>query len=529
MGSFDWRIEVNTQDLSTVPTGTAQGEIGGMVILSSKAAIDPVYFGVGQGSRIVDYFGKPSTTYPDVQEAIDYNAQYPLWVCSPVSTEDTRSTILITSTGSDASDFALSPIAASTALSAYTFLGSNDFILLSSKSIGADDLGVKTSYDDSENIFTMEVHRKSTSGTLTLLTTYNFSLDATKKDGFGNNIFIDNVLGSNDYFDYVVNPLGDPETLDMTADAAVVEFDGGNHIVPTDTSLRDAQLVAGWAKFRDEKKYPAQVFMSSYDGATVVAEIDSLSKTYRKYDSFIIMFSEGLTVANAIAAKAGFAIDNSNIAFYWNRAVVNQNSIHYVGPLTRSMVGRIGIKFAAMQNVFDGLAPSYIDEGGHGGQLGMDISRMVYEVIGSNESDLDAAGINPLILDNVYGCMVAGQRTAKNPLQKSDYSWIGHARLFNYIIRNVINNVLVYQVTKLNDSTHRFQAQVRTEDIIKPILSQGILADAKILCNDKNNPPSVLQDRKFVLSLAVKVTPFSEFIQFNFINVGQLTDVQTVL
>ena len=88
--------------------------------------------------------------------------------------------------------------------------------------------------------------------------------------------------------------------------------------------------------------------------------------------------------------KQGFSIDNANLNFYWNRAVVNHNTTYYSGPLTRSMIGRIGKKYAAMQDVYDGLAPSYIDEGGHGGQLG-EVVKMVYEVLGTDESALDAA------------------------------------------------------------------------------------------------------------------------------------------
>ena len=305
MGSFDWRIEVNAQDLSTVPTGTAQGEVGGMVILSSKGAVDPVYFGVGQTSRIVNYFGRPSTTYPDVQEAIEYNESYPLWVCSPISTEDMRSTLLITSTGSNADSFTLSPVSAATDLSAYTFASSADFILLASKSIGDDDLGVKVTYDDTEKVFSMELNKKNVLGTYDLIGTYEFSLNPTKKNAFNTNIFIDNVLGNNDYIDYYVNPLEGSATLAVTDDAAIVDFNGGVHIVPTDTTLRDTQLVNGWDKFRDEKKYPAQVFMSSFDSSTVVTAINSLSTTYRKYDSFIIMMRDGLSATDAISYKAG--------------------------------------------------------------------------------------------------------------------------------------------------------------------------------------------------------------------------------
>jgi hypothetical protein len=261
--------------------------------------------------------------------------------------------------------------------------------------------------------------------------------------------------------------------------------------------------------------------------SAIAAKFDDLASTYQKYSYYILALPDNTSVASTLTGKAAYGIDNPNLAFYynWGRVKDTWNKSDF----WTSLISRIGVKHAQMTDIFDGLAPSYIDENGHGGQLGSGIIELRYAPTDAEQQSLDEAGINPLIFDKFYGVMIAGQRTAQNPNYMSDNSWIAHTRLFNYIKRNVIDQVLTYQITKLNDSRHRFLAQLGVENILKPILSQQLLADAKIVCNEKNNPPSILAQRKFVLSLAVKVTPFSETIQFNFINVGQSTDVATVI
>ena len=107
----------------------------------------------------------------------------------------------------------------------------------------------------------------------------------------------------------------------------------------------------------------------------------------------------------------------------------------------------------------------------------------------------------------------------------SDTSWVAHSRLFDYIVSSIKEQVLVYQITKLNDDLHRQLARAKADSIIAPIAAENILAEYGIQCDEANNNANILATRKFVLTVAVKVTPFSETITFNFVHIGQSTSV----
>jgi len=96
------------------------------------------------------------------------------------------------------------------------------------------------------------------------------------------------------------------------------------------------------------------------------------------------------------------------------------------------------------------------------------------------------------------------------------------------LIKTIRTNVLKPQITKLNDDNHRLAARMAIEDILKPVLTLGALAEAIVVCDESNNPAEVRELRDFVVDVAVKVNTFAETITLNFTNVGQNTDVKLV-
>ena len=520
-----WRIQVNSQDLSVVPP-TSQGEVGAMVIRASKGSATPVYFDKGQENRLITWFGTPSATSPEVYEAIQYNKVAPIWVAAPPATTDTLGGVMVTSVGTTSVPMSAGVTPSAWAAGITIATVTDYFAVVATSPVATDDMAAKVSYNTVTDIWTMEVFRADNLGVYSSVESNDFSLVPGYVDGFGRNIYAGEVFKGNDYVQVQVNAsytLATPTPF--INDATYVKFDGGAR--SANSAITDAVLNASWDFFKQKNNYPADIFMDPTGKTAIAAKFDDLAETYQKYSYYILATPDNTLAATTIVNKKALGIDNPNLAFYcnWGRVKDTWNKSDF----WTSLIGRVGIKHAQMADVFDGLAPSYIDENGHGGQLGSGILELRYEYTDTEQQAFDEAGINPLIFDKFYGVMVVGQRTAQNPNYLSDYSWVAHTRLFNYIKRNVVDKVLTYQITKLNDTNHRFLAQTGVENILKPILTQQLLADAKVVCNGKNNPASILSQRKFVLSLAVKVTPFSETIQFNFINVGQSTDVATVI
>jgi hypothetical protein len=78
-----WRIsfiDIDTSFNNPVPDSSVKGY---MTIKAPKGNAEAVYFPKGSLSKIHSMVGLPSVDYPNVQDALDFNAQFGLWISSP--------------------------------------------------------------------------------------------------------------------------------------------------------------------------------------------------------------------------------------------------------------------------------------------------------------------------------------------------------------------------------------------------------------------------------------------------------------
>jgi len=52
-----------------------------------------------------------------------------------------------------------------------------------------------------------------------------------------------------------------------------------------------------------------------------------------------------------------------------------------------------------------------------------------------------------------------------------------------------------------------------------------LLRDFIVICDQTNNTSQILSEKKFILSIKIKFTPFSEVVDMFFINVAQTTEI----
>lgn len=529
-----YRITVNEIDRSSSLLPNI-GNIGAMVVRSKRGPIDPILISTGQEQRIVDIFGLPDSSNPDVIEAIEYNKTAALWMNSPFSTTtDFRGGIIATAdevvgyVGTNAIGDAAS-LQQSTAnlndsaLASFAFSASapNEYFILHCIAPAmADFLKVSISYSASKDAFSISLYIDR-EGSYELYNTYEVSLTDGAKNGFGEDIFIERVFEDNDFIRAIVNTEADSSNGGFV-DSNLVSFTGSYKATNMASVLENA-----WNKYQSKSKYPAKIFMDPSTDSSIPAVFNTLRNTYQKYSSYIFAMPISDTASTVVASYAALSLNNRGLAAYWNQGLVRYKTAKF----WTSLVGRVGAKYAQMVNVFNGLAPSWKDENNHGGQLGPGILELKYDPTEDQLETIETGGVNPIIFHQTLGVMISGQKTAKSSAFISDDSYIGHSRLFDTIIENITNQVLVAQITKLNDDTHRRQAVMLGNSFMQPLTepSLGLINDYRIKCDSGNNDAIALSQRKFVFSLAVQVTPFSEFIVFNFIKTGQTITVDSVL
>jgi hypothetical protein len=519
MGSITgtWRLNVKEIDRSSTVQGDAL-TTGAMVIRASRGPVKPVKIYKGEEKRILDIFGKPSSTYPDVWEAIQFCYQDDIWISAPYADDALLGGVLVTENGTEALSTGIDP----DSLDDYSFSSDNEWFVLTSKSPSADWLGVTVERNTSNGFFTITLYETDDGGTTwTEIEDYEVSLVENETNGFGENIYITEVLEDNDYLQVVVN--SDADLAPFTDDTSIVAFDKGDR----GTTITITELNTGWDYFKSSSTYPAGIFMDPTSDSGIVTTFNTLRNTYQKYAFYIMPLPSTETASSAVTTKQGYGVNNAGLAFYWNYGKVKDT--YNNSSFWTSLIGRVGVKLAQMADIYNGGAPAWIDENNHGGQLGPGILEMKYDPTESELQTLDEEGINPIVYYPGYGYMVVSQRTAQSPNNLSDTSWIAHRRLFDYIQSNIIQQVLVYQIVKLNDDYHRRLATSKGRLIVDPVLAEGLLADYAIVCNENNNDATARSQRKFIYDLFVKVTPYSETIEFRFTNVGQSVDIQELI
>jgi hypothetical protein len=215
-------------------------------------------------------------------------------------------------------------------------------------------------------------------------------------------------------------------------------------------------------------------------------------------------------------------VQNRGICAFWGSAYI-MNLYEPTGNLLSTLMGEVASRYADARVLsFGGRAVAWGDENQVGGQLNQGrIINFLYDAKEDEMQQLDKYRINPIVLNELFGPMVASRRTTDT--SDTDYSYSDYSMLMDYAIERIINEVLPYQLIKFNDDNHRAVVRAKAELILKPMTQapNNVIRDYAIKCDSENNGNDVLTQQLFVLSVAVKMTPKSEQILLNFINSAQ--------
>jgi hypothetical protein len=224
--------------------------------------------------------------------------------------------------------------------------------------------------------------------------------------------------------------------------------------------------------------------------------------------------------ANEITAPPN--VQNRGICAFWGAAYV-MNLYEPTGNLLSTLMGEVASRYAdARVFSYGGRAVAWGDENHVGGQLNQGrIVKFLYDAKEDEMKQLDKYRINPIVMNELFGPMVASRRTTDT--SETDYSYSDYSMIVDYCVERIINEVLPYQLIKFHDDNHRAAVRSKAEFILKPLVQapNNVLRDFAIKCDGDNNGDDVLTRQEFVLTTAIKVTPKSEFIVFNFINSAQ--------
>ena len=474
-------------------------ENGAMVLIAPKGTKTPKF--IQSEKDVLREYGSPSALYPDIFELIAYTRQAPCWTSCAVHTDalyggiDVELSGVVTfGTGRDIDTFDF----ASYPLVSHAFFTTSPY---------ADDLAGKVTYVSGSR-FNLSLYKVKGTGYQSV-SDYTYSL-IREKDNFGASLYIFDVFDNDAYVIPKVNTnfVGTSYALS----GVVVNFSGGTRGSTPDS----ADILAAWNNFQYANKYPIRTFIDTRGDSTFT--INTLIQTYQPYAQGISAIPLGKTAAQAITYRQGLGLDTDDVGLYTNWQKIKDpynNSFAWI-----SGMGSVAKKYAAMSDVYDAASPAGIDENGHGGQLSdWEAIEVENDYTDSELQSLDDAQINPIIKDDTYGLEIMGDRTLQVSL--SDTSYIGTRRVYKIIIEQIVKQVLRLQEFKVNDRIHRLMAKTKTDAILSPIATDGWIRMFKTVCDESNNTNAVLDQRKFIITVYVQITPNSQVVELQFTRLGQ--------
>jgi hypothetical protein len=341
------------------------------------------------------------------------------------------------------------------------------------------------------------------------------SLAKETVNGDGRLIYAPELLKSDDFIYVLPNPEV-PMDWDVWTGGNddPADFEGGFRGAKCAGQL----LVDGWEQFKEFKKYPADIYFDTTADPLIPMEMSALRAgiPYRRF-----LYPQPMNVKpDEITGPP--AVQNRGIGNFWGAAYI-RNPCEPTGNLLSTLMGEVASRYAdARVFSYGGRAVAWGDENQVGGQLSQGrIVEFLYDAKEDEMKQMDKYRVNPIVLNELFGPMVASRRTTDT--SETDYSYEDYSMIIDYCVERIVNEVLPYQLIKFNDDSHRSVVRAKAELILKPLVQEpnNVIRDYAIKCDSENNNDDVLTRQEFVLTVAVKVTPKSEFIIFNFINSAQ--------
>lgn len=157
--------------------------------------------------------------------------------------------------------------------------------------------------------------------------------------------------------------------------------------------------------------------------------------------------------------------------------------------------------------------PWFSPAGFNRGQL-RGVTKLAYNPKSTDRDDLYNSNINPIVNVTGQGIILYGDKTGQT--RPSAFDRINVRRLF-ITIQRVCAQAAKFQLFELNDEFTR-NAFINTIDpYLRDVQGRRGITDYKVVCNDTNNTPQVIDTNRFVADIYIKPARSINYISLNFI------------
>ena len=422
-----------------------------------------------------------------------------------------------------------------------------------------DDENYPLKKDINYNTMTFKVMEEVYPGEMMNGGEFTGSFNEKGKDSYGANIYWPNVLNDDDMSFIEIHPdktfdedldshgiytgtriVDDKLTYDLTNTLVPTTFDlklkGQRYVTyAVEQNIKDGTTGGSW---RDEfqmvvKQGWTEAFDSQYDDVYIFMDPTGEEFVHTQHASLVMTHKLAIAISPKNITKAEFTNPNKiTVTGRSKQTAQFAGEFQYYDAYTGKSfwmkpIGDVGLMCARIYDFkMGGWPPAWYNYNDMGGQLPRAVLKARWNFSDTATKIMDEKGINPIVYNSDDGLMVTSSKTTQDPNNLTDWSYLEHVMAFLLCKRDIRDNVMRQQIKKPIDEYWMGVRQTQVEAILAKRTTGSNKIWTKAVCDIAGvNNDITKAARKFVIYVKVKVTPFSEYVELQFENVNQTTNL----
>ena len=154
------------------------------------------------------------------------------------------------------------------------------------------------------------------------------------------------------------------------------------------------------------------------------------------------------------------------------------------------------------------------------------VVRLAYNPSKAHRDSLYKKQVNPVVTFPGQGTLLFGDKTSQT--RPSAFDRVNVRRLF-IVLEKAISTASKFSLFEFNDDFTRAQFRNMVEPFLRDIKGRRGINDFKVVCDESNNPGSVIDRNEFVGDIYIKPARSINFIQLNFVAVATGVDFSEIV
>jgi len=375
---------------------------------------------------------------------------------------------------------------------------------------------IKSGANDEMHIIVIDEDGLFTGTANTVLERFpHVSKASNAKDESGNSLYYRDVLFQNSKYVYAYGQ--NSATWGSAANSTLAftgeQSNGVSFVRGTEDTPTDGNVQIAYAQFSSADNVDISLVMTGAAGSTLAANVISLAGGRKDCIAFLSPTLANVQAADPVSAitnfrnvltSNSFAVMDSN----WKYQYDKYNDTYRWIPCNGDVAGLC----AQTDRDRD---PWFSPAGFNRGQL-KNVIKLAFNPNQTQRDTLYKAGVNPVVSFPGDGTVLFGDKTLLN--KPSAFDRINVRRLF-IVLEKAIAKAARASLFEFNDEFTRAQFVNLVEPFLRLVQGRRGIYDFRVVCDDTNNSPEVIDRNEFVGDIYIKPAKSINFIQLNFVAV----------